>query len=171
MSQKSFGFFQKISNNLNEIASNYQNIESERDTFISHVSHELKTPLMLISGFADGMLDKTIPENEYSKYIKIVSGEAHRLSRLVNSMVNLSKLESGKKPLDKTNINLIELTLNCLLTFEKQIDLKKIDIKGLDIGKIMVYADSDLIHEVLFNLIENAVKFVNDKGTIRNNFV
>ena len=73
-----------------------------RKDFVANVSHELRSPLTSITGFVQGMLDGTIPESEYRKYLEIVLAESQRLSRLTKEMLDLTRIESGNMPLNKT---------------------------------------------------------------------
>ena len=155
---------------LNNMAQSLSQLESMRRSFIANVSHELKTPMTSIGGFIDGILDGTIPKSEEKKYLRIVSEEVQRLSRLVRSMLNLSRIEAGELKLNCQTFNIVDTICQTLFTFEQTIDQKKLDIQGLDAGKIMVDADADLIHQVVYNLIENAVKFVNDGGYLSFSF-
>ena len=134
------------------------------------VSHELRTPMTSIGGFVDGLLDGTIPKEEERHYLKIISSEVHRLTRLVRSMLNLAKIEAGELKPDMQYFSALEPIVDSLVTFENRLEEKHIEIKGLDVDRVMLYADSDLIHQVMYNLIENAIKFVNDGGYIEFTF-
>ena len=123
-----------------------------------------------IGGFVDGILDGTIPENRQREYLRTVSEEINRLARLVRSMLNISKYEAGEMELQTENFDITELTVKTVLLFEKRIDGKNIDIKGLDTEKLYVNADMDLVQQVIYNLTENAVKFVNEGGYISYSF-
>lgn len=152
---------------LNKMAQSLSALEYSRRSFIANVSHELKTPMTTIGGFIDGILDGTITKDEEEKYLRIVSDEVKRLSRLVASMLNLSKIEAGEMKLELKEIDLSSLVFNSLLTFEKAINDKSIEITGLDkMESVTVSADEGLMHQVLYNLIDNAVKFTPDGGTI-----
>ena len=131
-----------------------------------NVSHELKTPMTSIAGFIDGILDGTIPQEKERHYLTIVSDEVKRLSRMVRSMLNIAKIEAGEMKLKPTVFDVNEVVLSSIFTFEQMIEKKHLDIRGLEEGKVMVEADEDLIHQVVYNLLENAVKFVNDGGYI-----
>ncbi|MBQ5316103.1 MAG: HAMP domain-containing histidine kinase [Oscillospiraceae bacterium] len=159
-----------LASTLNDMAQSLSETESERKSFVSNVSHELKTPMTTIGGFVDGILDGTIPESEHRYYLTIVSDEIHRLSRLVRSMLNISKYESGEIKLTKQRFNLTELTVKTVLLFEKRINAKYVDVIGLDAPAYFISADSDLIQQVIYNLTENAVKFVNEEGYISYTF-
>lgn len=158
-----FGF---LANSLNEMASSLEAIEENRKSFISNVSHELRTPMTTIGGFVDGILDGTIPKEKHNYYLNIVSEEVDRLARLVTSMLNISKYEAGEMKMTKKTFDLMPLLVKVLLMFETRIDNKHVEIRGIEHGRFMVSADKDLMQQVLYNLVENAVKFVDDGGYI-----
>lgn len=159
---------------INELATAFNNMaeslsssEMIRKSFVANVSHELKTPMTTIAGFIDGILDGTIPPEKQDYYLHIVSDEVRRLSRLVRSMLDLSRIDSGELKLNFQNFDLLDVLVNVLLTFEQEIDRKNIEIRGLDtITPKPVYGDKDLLHQVVYNLVENAVKFTNEGGYI-----
>ena len=160
----------QLARSLNEMASSLSALESMRRSFVANVSHELKTPMTTIGGFIDGILDGTIPKAQQAQYLTIVSGEIKRLSRLVRSMLNLSKIESGEFSLQKGSLDLVDAVCKTVFTFEQPINEKRIDIRGLDNPKVVVECDADLMRQVIYNLIENAVKFVNEDGRIDFSF-
>lgn len=151
---------------LNNMAQSLSMLESTRRSFVANVSHELKTPMTSIGGFIDGILDGTIPKEEEKKYLRIVSDEIKRLSRLVRSMLELSRIETGEAKIVTKKFNIVELACQTVFSFEKAINDKRIDIRGLDHDRVMVDADEGLIHQVIYNLTDNAVKFVNEGGYI-----
>lgn len=161
--ENEFGF---LANSINEMATSIAETEETRKSFISNVSHELKTPMTTIGGFIDGILDGTIPPEQQEHYLKIVSMEINRLSRLVRSMLNISKYEAGELTLTPESFDVIPIIFRTLLSFEKRIEEKNVDIRGLDRNAFIIKADKDLIQQVIYNLVENAVKFVNDGGYI-----
>lgn len=162
--------FRELGNAINDMSASIANYDKMRTSFVANVSHELRTPMTSIGGFVDGILDGTIPQTQHRKYLGIVSSEIKRLTRLVKSMLNLAKIESGTMKPDMKMMSIIEPIANTLFTFENRIEEKHIDIRGLDVDRIKVYADNDLIHQVMYNLIENAIKFVNDGGYIEFGF-
>ncbi len=152
---------------FNSMAQALATLEMSRRSFVSNVSHELKTPMTTIGGFIDGILDGTIESEKQSKYLKIVSEEIRRLSRLVTGMLNMSKLEAGELDINPVSFDISEMLFKTLLGFEQIIDNKHIEIKGLDsIGNNPVTADKDMINQVVYNLIDNAVKFTPEGGYI-----
>ena len=162
--------FNELSIAFNEMAANLKSYDTMRNSFLANVSHELRTPMTSIGGFVDGLLDGTIPKAKQGYYLRIISSEVARLTRLVKSMLNLAKIEAGELEPNKTTFPVTEPILDTLLTFEPRIDEKNIEIRGLDVQRISMYADIDLIHQVMYNLIENAIKFVNDGGYIEFSF-
>ena len=120
-----------------------------------------------IGGFIDGILDGTIDETNRNHYLEIVSDEVKRLSRLVVSMLNMSKIEAGELRIKPEKFNLTGQIIGIFMSFEQKIDDKKINIKGLDsLSNIYIEADSDMISQVFYNLIDNAVKFTPENGDI-----
>ena len=162
--------FDQLSTAFNEMAANLKSYDTMRNSFLANVSHELRTPMTSIGGFVDGMLDGTIPKSQQTYYLRIISTEVARLTRLVKSMLNLAKIEAGELEPNKTSFAVTEPILDTLLTFEPRIEEKNIEIRGLDVQRINLYADLDLIHQVMYNLIENAIKFVDKGGYIEFSF-
>lgn len=152
---------------FNDMANSLDVLESSRRSFVSNVSHELKTPMTSISGFIDGILDGTIPKEKEEYYLGIVSGEVKRLSRLVVSMLNMSKIESGDLEMKPSNYEITDQIIHILLTFEQKIESKNIEIRGLEnLQPTYIVADPDMIYQAIYNLFDNAVKFTNDGGYI-----
>lgn len=166
-SVETYNELQEFVDAFNSMADSLAVTEESRSSFVANVSHELKTPMTIINGFVDGILDGTIGENDREKYLQIVSEETKRLSRLVIAMLNMSKIEAGKLTLAPVDIHLHTMLCNTLIGFEKNINEKNINISGLDeLEELTVNADDALINQVLYNLIDNAVKFTPENGTI-----
>ena len=160
----------ELAKSFNNMAESLSASENVRRSFVANVSHELKTPMTTIAGFIDGILDGTIPKEKQNYYLSIVSEEIKRLARLVRSMLDLSRLDSGEMKLNYQNFDLLSMLVTIIITFEQEIETKNIEIKGLDsISSKMVYGDRDLLYQVVYNLIENAVKFTNENGYIELN--
>lgn len=161
--------FRELLHAFNSMASDLALHESTQRSFVANVSHELKTPMTTIGGFIDGILDGTIPPEMQKHYLEIVSNETKRLSRLVVSMLNLSKIEAGELKLKPTEFNICNDIFDVLVSFERTIEQKNIEICGLDkLMPITVNADEDMIHQVIYNLVDNAVKFTNNGKIIVN---
>lgn len=152
---------------FNNMADSLEKSEKQRQEFIANVSHELRTPMTTIAGFADGIIDGTIPKEQEEKYLRKIADETRRLSRLVRNMLDAS--QAGSRALDKskrTKFDLTELTLQTLLSFEARATEKNLDVDPqFPEDPIMVIAERDSITQVLYNLTDNAVKFA-EKGSI-----
>ena len=154
---------------FNSMAASLEKSEYQRQEFVANVSHELKTPMTTIGGYVDGMLDGTIPPERHRYYIQIVSDETKRLSRLVRSMLDISRLgDSGSIPEEKkSRFDVEEIIGQVLITFEGKINDKHLDVE-VDIPEHPTYtrADQDAITQVVYNLLDNGVKFCAEGGTL-----
>ena len=159
---------QELALAFNNMATSLQKSEYQRQEFVANVSHELKTPMTTISGYIDGILDGTIPEHRHSYYLQIVSDETKRLSRLVRSMLDISQLQNQDIPEEKKmHFDLEEVMGQVLITFEKKITDKKLEV-DVDMPEHPVYtiANKDYITQVVYNLLDNAVKFCPEGRTL-----
>ena len=161
----------ELAKSFNQMTDSLVQLESMRRSFVANVSHELRTPMTTIGGFIDGILDGTIPPEKHGYYLSIVSDEVKRLTRVVQSMLSLSRLESGEQEIKKTEIDIYRTVCEVLISQEKQIVEKNISVIGLeDYEKILLTADKDLLYQVVFNLIDNAIKFTSTDGYIKIGF-
>lgn len=152
---------------LNGMAVSLSSVETMRRSFVANVSHELKTPMTTIAGFLDGMLDGTIPPQRQQHYMRIVSDEVKRLSRLVRSMLDLSRIDSSELKLERVPMDLTELVCSVLVASEQRITQKNLQITGIEsCDKVEVRGDYDLMNQVLYNLLDNAIKFTDEGGCI-----
>ena len=159
---------QELALAFNNMAESLEKAEKQRQEFVANVSHELKTPMTTISGFMDGMLDGTIPPEEQSKYMRIVSEETKRLSRLVRSMLDISRLSQDGVPEEqKQQFDVAECAGRVLITFEQKITQKGLDV-NVNFPDYPVYtrANQDSITQVIYNLLDNAVKFCQEGGRL-----
>lgn len=157
----------ELSRTFNNMAESLQHLEKQRATFISNISHDLRTPMTSITGFVDGILDGTIPKERQEHYLEIISSESKRLSRLVNTLLEISRIESRDLTVNMKPYNLSEQVRLIILSFEQKISKKHIDVSfNVSNDDIYVFADMDAIHQVIYNLCDNAVKFTNEKGLI-----
>ncbi len=153
---------------FNVMAESLSQSERQRQEFVANVSHELKTPMTTISGFMDGMLDGTIPEEKHGHYMRLVADEVRRLSRLVRNMLEISRLQAqGISEDKKRRFDLCETVGQVLISFERQVNAKGLfmDVRLPD-RSLWVRADQDSITQVLYNLTDNAVKFCNEGGRL-----
>ena len=154
---------------FNNMAVSLQKSEYQRQEFVANVSHELKTPMTTISGYVDGILDGTIPEEKREHYLRIVSDETKRLSRLVRSMLDISQLqkEQGIPEEKKIHFDLEECAGQVLITFEKKINDKNLNVEvNFPEHPVYTMANQDYITQVIYNLLDNAVKFCPEGGTL-----
>lgn len=152
---------------FNEMANSFEAADLSRRTFMGNIAHELRTPMTSIKGFIDGMLDGTIPENQRDRYLAVVSEEVGRLARLTKNMLDVSKLESGEYTAQNTNFDIWGPIASVFLSSERRITEKKVEVDGLSGNKpVFVFADEDFVHQILFNLVDNAIKFTPNEGSI-----
>lgn len=152
---------------LNNMAMDLAKAESARSTFIANVSHDLKTPMTTIAGFIDGILDGTIPKEKEETYLKIVADEVRRLSRMVKGLLDVARFEENKVVLRHTRFDLCSVVGKVLMGFEQKIKEKNVYVEVyFKEPEMTVFADYDMIFQAVYNLIDNAVKFVNQNGII-----
>ena len=150
---------------FNNMAESLENLESMRNSFLANVSHDLRTPMTTISGFIDGIISGAIPEEQHEHYLGVISAEVHRLSRLVNQLLDISRLESGDRKFNFTDFDVAEVSRLILLSFEQKIDEKHLDVEFFaEEDTMSVNADKDAIYQIIYNLCHNAIKFSSDGG-------
>lgn len=153
---------------FNKMADSLEVAEARRSEFIANISHELRTPMTTIAGFADGILDGTIPPEDEAKYLRSIRDETRRLSRLVRDMLDVSQMKArASDETKRTVFDLTELVVQTLLSFETRATQKNLDVDPqLPDNHIMVRADKDAITQVIYNLLDNAVKFAHPNTCI-----
>lgn len=153
---------------FNTMAHSLERSENLRREFIANVSHELKTPMTTITGFADGILDGTIPPENQNKYLRVISSETRRLSRLVRSMLEMSHIQAmDASSFTKNNFDISEVIRLALLSLESKITNRGLDVEmNLPEEPIMTRGDKDSITQVIYNLIDNAIKFADSDSAI-----
>lgn len=153
---------------FNNMATSLAKNEDLRKSFLANVSHDLRTPMTTIAGFVDGILDGTIPAEQQEHYLGIISSEVRRLSRLVASLLDISRMQAGDRKFNKTAFDICEMSRQILIAQEKRIDQKKLEVEfDCSKDKMFVYADVDAMHQVLYNLCDNAIKFANEGGYLK----
>lgn len=157
----------ELGENFNKMANSIEQLENMRRSFVANVSHELRTPMTTIIGFVEGIMDGTIPPEKHKQYLSIVLDESKRLSRLVTDLLDLSKMEQGKFPLEIRAFDLNEMIRLNIIKSEKRISEKDIQLTiSFQAENQKVLADKDSIQRVLTNLIDNAIKFTPNGGFI-----
>lgn len=158
----------ELGNAFNNMAESLENLEKMRASFLASISHDLRTPMTTISGFIDGINSGAIPPEKHEYYLGVISAEVHRLSRLVSTLLDVSRLESGDRKFNFTDFDIAELSRIILISFEQKIDDKKLDVEfESDNSSMFVNADKDAIHQVIYNLCHNAIKFSKEGGKFR----
>lgn len=157
----------ELAESFNVMADELNRQENTKRMFISSLSHDLRTPLTTIKGYTQGILDGTIEGDKQDRYLKIVLNESDRLIKMINDLLDLSKMESGALVLNKTDFDINELILNVLDNFEQKIVEKNIKLTiDLAKDKVLAHGDYTAIHRVVYNLLDNATKFVELEGSI-----
>ena len=153
---------------FNELANAFESSNISRRNFMGDIAHELRTPMTAIKGFVDGMLDGTIPEEQHPKYLAIVSEEVGRLARLTRNMLDVTRLEAGEDAPNITSFNIWKPVLSVLAGTQPRMEEKEIELAVSDNNEKALYvlADEDFVHQILHNLIDNAIKFSENGGTI-----
>lgn len=152
---------------FNQMAAQLSTLEQSRRDFVANVSHELRSPITSIQGFAQGLLDGTIPPDESEHYLHIVVDETHRLSKLIANLLNLSRLESEETSLAYSDFDVNEMARRVLISRMSPLEEKEIEVDvDFETDACFVHADSDQIQQVLINLIDNAQKFTPARGKI-----
>jgi len=150
---------------FNAMADSLAKAEAQRSEFIANVSHELKTPMTTISGFADGILDGTVPPEREAAALETISSETKRLARLVRRMLDLSRLQSGEGITAQEQFDAVELTARALVSLEGKISAKGLDVVvDLPEEPVLVWGEPDAITQVCYNLLDNAIKFAHEGG-------
>ena len=157
-----------LTDSFNEMADSLEKAERSRQEFIANVSHELKTPMTTIAGFAEGLLDGTIPKEDENKYLTIIADETRRLSRLVREMLDMSRMSDHvAAPENMKDFNLNEAIIATLLNFETRAEDKKLAVElHLPDDTLTVRGNEDAIRRVIYNLLDNAIKFAKEGGTL-----
>ena len=157
----------ELSGAFNTMTRKLQGVEEGRREFVANVSHELRSPITSIRGFAEGMADDVIPEEDRPKYLRLVADESKRLSALIDELLALSRLERDDVKPDMTTFDVNEMLRRAVICRMNDLEKKKIDVScEFEEDSCMVRADSDRIEQVVINLLDNAIKFTPEGGKI-----
>jgi len=152
---------------FNNMAQSLDNYEDTRNAFVANVSHDLRTPMTTISGFIDGILAGAIPPEKHEHYLGVIAGEVKRLSRLVTTLLDVTRLQGGERKFVMSEFDVCEMARQILISFEQKIEAKQLDIEfECSDDSIYVSADRDAIYQVLYNICDNAMKFSFEKGKL-----
>ncbi len=157
----------EFASTFNQMAESLAQAETVRSTFLANVSHDLRTPMTTIAGYIDSIQSGAIPPERQGHYLSIVSGEIHRLSRLVSQILDISRMEAGMQKFHPSDFDICEVARLILISFESRIEEKHLQIEfDTDNDRMLAHADRDAIHQVLYNLCENAIKFSHEGGLL-----
>lgn len=150
----------QLASSFNYMADSLKHLEEMRTSFISDISHELRTPMTSISGFVQGIIDGTIPKDKQKEYLNIVLEESTRLARLTNEMFEMTKMTSPEYKLSVKKFDINEAIRLCIISAEQKIENKNLELDvWFESDVINVLADPDAIKRVIINLLDNAIKF------------
>lgn len=156
-----------LANSFNLMAESIEHTDQNRRDFISNISHELRSPITSIRGFIAGILDGIIPKDKENYYLNVVYEEINRLTRLINDLLDLSAMESGRFSMNITEVDLNEVIRISIVKFETKINEKKLKVDiSLDADRQTVAADRDRLIQVVTNLLDNAVKHSPAEGHV-----
>ncbi len=154
----------ELAASFNAMAEELARADETQKEFIGNISHDFRSPLTSIRGFAEAMLDDIVPPEQHKKYLQIIYDETNRLNKLANDMLLLNKMESGQEELQIHRFDINEMIVSLSLSFEQRIEEKGLDMQFRFLqDHLFVMADEDKIERVIYNLIDNAIKFT-EKG-------
>lgn len=161
----SYPAFREVNESFNKMAEELEGAEMLRADFINNFSHEFKTPIVSIAGFAKLLKNGNLSEEEKAEYIDIIEEESRRLADMATNVLNLTKVENQTILTDVKTYNVSEQIRSCVLLLENAWSKKSIAL-SLELGEYDVQANEELLMQVFINLIHNAVKFSPNSGTV-----
>ncbi len=139
-------------------------IDEMRKTFISDVSHELKTPIALIQGYSEGLLENVNNDDESRKfYAEVILDEANKMNKLVQQLLELMKLEYGKREFNNTSFDIVEAEKEIVRKSQVMLDEKEVSVEFAGLDSLKVYADDFYTEQIITNYLTNAIKNVKEK--------
>jgi len=163
-----FSIAQELTESFNHMAEELDKTEMLRSDFINNFSHEFKTPIVSIAGFANLLKYGNLTDEQKAEYINIIEEESLRLAAMATNVLNLTKLENQTILTGASEFNLSEQIRNCVLLLENKWSKKNIDL-DLAFEEYNIYANEEMLKEVWINLLDNAFKFSDEGGTVRIN--
>jgi signal transduction histidine kinase len=157
----------ELSDSLEYMAGELNKLDEYRKNFIANISHDFRSPLTSIKGYLEAMLDGTIPVEKYDRYLNIVLNESQRLTKLTEGLLELNDFDTYGPVLKRQRFDIVEVVKETRNTFEGRCEEKNIDFRLLCPAKdTFVYADKMKIGQVVYNLVDNAIKFSSNGGKI-----
>lgn len=165
LDKKGTGIFMTMTENFNRMTKELKQTKILNEEFIHNFSHEFKTPISAINGFADVLLEDDLTEEERKKYLKIIKEESYRLSSLSEKVLFISKLNTQSIITDKKEYRLDEQIKKCIIMTQKYWENKYLQI-NVNLSEIVYYNNPDIIQEIWINLLSNAIKYTKNNGKI-----
>lgn len=156
-----------LADSLIFMSSAFRNLYAAQKKFIANISHDFRSPLTSIKGYAEAMLDGTIPVEAQEKYLNIVLSETERLNKLTGSLLTLNSFDANGTMLELTDFDFLTIARSTIASFEGQCNTKNINIRlNYENKSYIVHADQMKIQQVIYNLIDNAIKFSSNNSDI-----
>ena len=153
---------------FNNMAKSLAALDDMRNNFMSSVSHDMRTPMTTISGFIDCILSGAIPPEKHEHYLRVIRDEVQRLSRLVATLLDISRIQAGDRKFVMAPFDICEMARQVLISCEQRIDGKHLDVEfDIDDDNMYVNGDHDAIYQIMYNICDNAIKFSYDGGCLR----
>lgn len=165
---KSHDEYRDLANTIKYMADELRNLDDYQKKFVANISHDFRSPLTSIKGYAEAILDGTINYEMQGKYLDIILFEAERLTKLTTNLLALNSFENNGTLLDISSFDINSVVRKTAATFEGQCTKKKV-VLNLLFSSMEIYVDADIdkIQQVLYNLIDNAIKFSNTESSIK----
>ena len=157
----------QLTQSFNQMTRELKELDTLQSDFIANISHDFRSPLTSIKGYVEAMMDGTIPAEQFEKYLGIVLDETNRLTQMTNNVLDLTKMENGQIELHETIFDINETIVKLALSLEQRVEEKKIRMNFQFLQeKLYVNADEALIQRVVYNLMDNALKFTSEGDSI-----
>jgi len=158
-------FFRDVSESFNRMAQELSSIEMLRTDFVNNFSHEFKTPIVSIKGFAELLKADDLPQEERNAYLDIIIRESTRLAAMATNVLNLSRVENQNIVADRREYNLGEQIRRCILMMENSWEKKNLQLE-IDLEDTAILDNEEMLQQVWVNLLDNAIKFSRENGHI-----
>ena len=157
--------FHEVATSFNRMAEELGSIEMLRSDFVDHFSHEFKTPIVSIKGFAEELKHDDLTPEQRNEYLDIIIHESSRLSQLATNVLNLSRVEKQTILANRERFDLTEQVRRCVLLFENKWEQRRLNL-NVELDEVTIEGDEELLSQVWLNLIDNAVKFTPEGGCV-----
>ncbi len=158
--------FEPIIDNINQMSMDLKEMNNLNTDFIANVSHEMKTPVAIISNYAELLKNPRLDDESRTNYLNIINENTQKMSILIGNILKLNKIENKSMVINNTHYNLSEQVIECILNFEVQLDTKNIEVVNEIDDNIYIKSDMSLLEHVWNNLISNAIKYSDNDSEI-----